>query len=117
MPFPALHVDPAWKYRKMFSFRNDLVDQRKLNLLVHTYEVRLRRGIGPVIHQSILYTTVMKTGAFKRAVEKINFDAARDGCVMAGTGPMLKSGFFHQGLQKITDIPSIKDLTHGRYKT
>lgn len=108
MPFPALHVEPTWKYRKMFSFRNDLVDQRKLNLLVHTYEIRLRRGIGPVIHQSILYTTVMKTGAFKRAVEKINFDAARDGVRHGGDRPHAKERIFSSRVTKTQRHPLYK---------
>ena len=35
VPFPLLHIDTTWKFRKIISFRNNLFDQLKLNLFVH----------------------------------------------------------------------------------
>lgn len=78
-PFPLLHVDTGWKFREMISFRDEIVAQLGLDLLVHTNPDGVARGIGPVSHGSAVHTDVMKTQALKQALDKYGFDAAFGG--------------------------------------
>ena len=78
-PFPLLHVDTTWKFRDMIAFRDRRAAELGLELLVHTNEDGLRRGINPFTHGSKVHTDVMKTEALKQALDKYGFDAAFGG--------------------------------------
>src|SRR3989440_7104112 len=78
-PFPLLHVDTTWKFRAMYEFRDRMVQQLGMQLLVHVNAEGLRLGFSPFTHGSQLYTDVMKTQALKQALDKHRFDAAFGG--------------------------------------
>ncbi len=78
-PFPLLHVDTTWKFREMIVFRDQLAARLGLELIVHTNQEGVARGIGPLTHGSKLHTDVMKTEALKQALDKYGFDAAFGG--------------------------------------
>jgi len=78
-PFPLLHVDTTWKFRDMIAFRDRIAADLGLELLVHTNQDGLARGIGPFTHGSAVHTDVMKTQALKQALDKYGFDAAFGG--------------------------------------
>ncbi len=78
-PFPLLHVDTTWKFREMIRFRDRMVAECGLDLIVHVNEEGVRRGISPFTHGSALYTDVMKTEGLKQALDRYNFDAAFGG--------------------------------------
>jgi sulfate adenylyltransferase subunit 2 len=78
-PFPFLHVDTTWKFRDMIRFRDETAKRLGLELLVHTNQEGLDRGIGPFTHGSAVHTDVMKTQALKQALDKYGFDAAFGG--------------------------------------
>src|SRR6266478_5137557 len=78
-PFPLLHVDTTWKFRAMYEFRDRVVQQLGMQLLVHVNPEGLRLGMNPFTHGSQLYTDVMKTQALKQALDKHRFDAAFGG--------------------------------------
>jgi len=78
-PFPLLHVDTTWKFRDMIAFRDRRAKELGLELLVHTNQDGLARGINPFTHGSKLHTDVMKTEALKQALDKWRFDAAFGG--------------------------------------
>lgn len=78
-PFPLLHVDTTWKFRDMISFRDETARRLGFQLIVHTNEEGLRRGISPFVSGSSLYTQVMKTEALRQALDKYGFDAAIGG--------------------------------------
>jgi sulfate adenylyltransferase subunit 2 len=78
-PFPFLHVDTAWKFREMISFRDETAKRLGLNLLVHINEDGVRRGINPFESGSAVHTQVMKTEGLKQALDKYGFDAAFGG--------------------------------------
>lgn len=78
-PFPLLHVDTTWKFRDMISFRDETVRKHGLELLVHTNQDGLKRGINPIDHSPSIYTDVMKTVALKQALDLHGFDAAFGG--------------------------------------
>jgi len=78
-PFPLLHVDTTWKFREMIAFRDRMVKELGLELIVHINEEGVRQGIGPFTHGSGVHTDVMKTQALKQALDKYGFDAAFGG--------------------------------------
>ena len=78
-PFPLLHVDTTWKFRDMIAFRDKLAADLGLNLLIHTNQDGLARGVNPFASGSSLHTQVMKTEGLKQALDKYGFDAAFGG--------------------------------------
>tara|TARA_R100000005_G_C5001623_1_gene208837 strand:+ start:3662 stop:4570 length:909 start_codon:yes stop_codon:yes gene_type:complete len=79
VPFPLLHVDTTWKFRDMIHFRDTIVKEYGLELLIHINQEGVKRGIGPFTHGSALHTDVMKTEALKQALDHYKFDAAFGG--------------------------------------
>ncbi len=74
-----MHVDTKWKFREMITFRDELVANLGLKLIVHTNQEGLKQGIGPFTHGSAVHTDVMKTQALKQALDLYKFDAAFGG--------------------------------------
>ncbi|WP_342164535.1 sulfate adenylyltransferase subunit CysD [Methylobacterium sp. SD21] len=79
LPFPLLHVDTTWKFKEMIAFRDSRAKELGLDLLVHTNQDGLARGVGPVSHGSEVHTDVMKTQALRQALDLHKFDAAFGG--------------------------------------
>jgi sulfate adenylyltransferase subunit 2 len=79
IPFKLLHVDTMWKFKEMISFRDWVVNEFQLDLIVHTNEEGLKNNIGPITHGSKMHTDIMKTQALKQALNKYKFDAALGG--------------------------------------
>jgi sulfate adenylyltransferase subunit 2 len=78
-PFPLLHVDTTWKFREMIEFRDRMVAECGLELIVHVNEEGARQGVSPFTHGSALYTDIMKTEGLKQALDHYKFDAAFGG--------------------------------------
>jgi sulfate adenylyltransferase subunit 2 len=78
-PFPLLHVDTTWKFRDMIAFRDQMVKDLGLELIVHINQDGVSQGIGPFTHGSGVHTDVMKTQGLKQALDKYGFDAAFGG--------------------------------------
>ncbi len=78
-PFPLLHVDTRWKFRDMYTFRDQLVKDLSMELIAYTNPEGLEKGINPFTHGSALHTHIMKTEALKQALDKFGFDAAFGG--------------------------------------
>jgi sulfate adenylyltransferase subunit 2 len=78
-PFPLLHIDTTWKFRDMIAFRDKTVREFGLELIVHTNEEGLKKGINPYDYSPSVYTDVMKTQPLKQALDKYGFDAAFGG--------------------------------------
>ena len=79
IPFKLLHIDTMWKFKEMISFRDWVVNEFQLDLIVHTNEEGLKNNIGPITHGSKMHTDIMKTQALKQALNKYKFDAALGG--------------------------------------
>ncbi len=79
LPFPILHVDTTWKFKEMIAFRDKMVSDNGLDLLVHINAEGVEKGIGPFTHGSAVHTDVMKTAGLKQALDKFGFDAAFGG--------------------------------------
>ncbi len=78
-PFPLLHVDTTWKFRAMYEFREQVINQTGMELLTHTNQEGIAQGVNPFTHGSGLHTDIMKTEALKQALNKYGFDAAFGG--------------------------------------
>jgi hypothetical protein len=79
LPFPLLQVDTTWKFREITAFGDETARRLGLELLVHINADGLAKGINPFRHGSALHTDVMKTQAFKQALDRHRFDAVFGG--------------------------------------
>ena len=77
VPFPLLHIDTTWKFKEMIRFRDEFCKKNNLDLIVHTNNDAVERGINPFEHGN--YTDEMKTEALKQALDKGGYDAAFGG--------------------------------------
>ena len=73
-PLPLLHIDTTWKFREMISFRDEIVVDLGMTLIVHTNQQRLAEGVNPFTYDSERYTTMMKTEALKQALDAGAYD-------------------------------------------
>jgi sulfate adenylyltransferase subunit 2 len=78
-PFPLLHVDTTWKFRAMYEFRERMVRESGMELLVHKNPEAVRLGINPFTHGSSVHTDVWKTEGLKQALDQYQFDLAFGG--------------------------------------
>lgn len=78
-PFPLMHVDTTWKFKEMIEFRDKMVKEVGMELIVHTNQEGVDQGVGPFTHGSSKHTDIMKTQALKQALDKYKFDAAFGG--------------------------------------
>jgi sulfate adenylyltransferase subunit 2 len=76
-PFPLLHVDTTWKFREMIRFRDEIVANLGLRLLVHTNQEGLAQGINPFSAGSAVHTDIMKTVALNMYKFDVAFGGAR----------------------------------------
>jgi sulfate adenylyltransferase subunit 2 len=78
-PFPLLHIDTTWKFRAMYEFRDRMVQELGLDLIVHINPDGLKLNINPFVHGSAIHTDIMKTQALKQALDRYGFDVAFGG--------------------------------------
>jgi sulfate adenylyltransferase subunit 2 len=78
-PFPLLHIDTTWKFHEMIAFRDETVARLGMDMIVHTNNEGIERGISPIASSSLIYTQVMKTEGLRQAIDKWGFDAALGG--------------------------------------
>jgi sulfate adenylyltransferase subunit 2 len=78
-PFPLLHVDTTWKFRAMYEFRDHMVRESGMEIIVYQNPEAKRRGINPFEHGSALHTDLWKTQGLKQALDLHGFDAAFGG--------------------------------------
>ena len=78
-PFSFLHVDTGWKFREMYQFRDNLVKELGIDLIVYKNPMGVEQDINPFTHGSALHTDIMKTQGLKQALDNYKFDAAFGG--------------------------------------
>ena len=79
IPFKLLHIDTTWKFKEMIGFRDEVVKELALNLIVHTNQAGVAAGINPFTSGISEYTRIMKTVALRDALDLHGFDAAIGG--------------------------------------
>ena len=78
-PFPLMHVDTRWKFQAMYQFRDDVVKDVGMDLIIHVNPDGVQKNINPFDHGSALHTDIMKTEGLKQALDKYQFDVAFGG--------------------------------------
>ena len=78
-PFQLLHVDTTWKFQDMYAFRDQIVNDRGLDLLIYKNPECVERGINPFDHGSATHTDLWKTEGLKQALDLYGFDLAFGG--------------------------------------
>ncbi|MEI8235952.1 MAG: sulfate adenylyltransferase subunit CysD [Methylococcaceae bacterium] len=78
-PFPMMHIDTTWKFKEMIEFRDKMVKELGLDLIVHVNQEGVDMNISPFVHGSKKHTDVMKTDGLKQSLNKYQFDAAFGG--------------------------------------
>ncbi len=79
LPFPLLHVDTTWKFREMYTLRDQVAATPGTELIVYINPDAVARGINPFTHGSAVHTDIWKTQGLKQALDKYGFDAALGG--------------------------------------
>ena len=79
IPCPLLHIDTTWKFKEMISFRDEVVAEAGVKLLVHTNQEGVAAGANPFTTGISEYTRIMKTVALRQALDEYAFDAAIGG--------------------------------------
>ena len=79
IPFALLHIDTTWKFKEMISFRDQVVVEAGVKLLVHTNQEGVASGASPFKTGISEYTRIMKTVALRQALDQHAFDAAIGG--------------------------------------
>lgn len=74
IPFPIIHIDTGLKFKEMYDFRDRLVKEWDLDLVVAKNEEAIKEGMGPE-KGKFKCCTKLKTEALKMILEKYNFDA------------------------------------------
>jgi sulfate adenylyltransferase subunit 2 len=78
-PFPLLHVDTTWKFHAMYEFRDKMVADSGMELLVHQNPDCVEQRINPFTHGSAVHTDMWKTEGLKQALDLYGFDVAFGG--------------------------------------
>lgn len=78
-PFPLLHVDTRWKFQEMYDFRDAMVRESGMEILVHTNPEAIEKNINPFDHGSSLHTDITKTAGLKQALDRHQFDVVFGG--------------------------------------
>ena len=73
-PLPLLHIDTTWQFREMIAFRDRMVAEAGVDLVVHVNREGLRAGVDPFSQGSERYTDVMTTEALRQALDAEKYD-------------------------------------------
>lgn len=79
LPFPLMHIDTTWNFQETIEFRDNLVKEMGLDLIVHINQDGVKQGISPFSHGSQIYTDTMLTQSLRQGLDKHGFDAAFGG--------------------------------------
>ncbi len=74
-PFPLMHVDTTFKFGEMIAFRDNLMKELGLDLIVYTNQEGVKAGVNPWSVGSKKHTDIMKTQALLQALNLHGFDA------------------------------------------
>jgi len=72
-PLPLLHVDSTWEFRSLLDFRDAFAREHGFRLIAYANEEGRAAGLNPFDHGEY-YTTAMRTGALKQALDQGGYD-------------------------------------------
>lgn len=74
IPFPVIHIDTGYKFKQMYEFRDRVVEDWGLELVVAKNEEAMKAGVGPESGK-FECCTQLKTVALMKCLEELGFDA------------------------------------------
>ena len=74
IPFPAMHLDTSYKFKKMYKFRDKYAKEWNINLIVSRNEKALKEGMSPE-KGKFECCNALKTVALKQAIAEHGFKA------------------------------------------
>lgn len=74
IPIPVIHIDTSYKLKEIYEFRDKLVRDWNLNLIIARNEEALKAGVNPKIGR-LKCCTALKTEALRQVIEKHGFKA------------------------------------------
>ncbi len=74
IPFPVIHIDTTHKFPEMYTFRDELVKEWGLDLLVARNEEALAAGVGPHGESKLECCDALKTQALKQFIAQNRFE-------------------------------------------
>ena len=92
VPFPVLHIDTSYKFPAIYAFRDRLVREWGLDLLVARNEEALAAGMSNV--RKLECCNSLKTVALKQAIERYGFEALLLGIRRDEHGVRAKERYF-----------------------
>jgi sulfate adenylyltransferase subunit 2 len=75
VPFPVIHIDTGFKFKEIYNFRNEWVQNWNLDMIVGKNEQALARGMKPCAGNKSDCCGQLKTEALKQVLEKYRFTA------------------------------------------
>ena len=79
IPFPALHVDTGFKFHELYEFRDRVVQEKKINLIIRRNEKAISQSMNPHQFGTEKCCMNLKTQALLEALRELNCDAAIGG--------------------------------------
>ena len=73
IPFPIMHIDTSYKFKKMIKWRDEYAKKWELNLIIGRNEEAIKAGMGP--KSKFACCTALKTEALKQTIDKYKFKA------------------------------------------
>jgi len=74
IPFPVIHIDTGYKFPQIYEFRDKIVEEWHLNLIIAQNEKALKKEMSPKKGR-LDCCTLLKTEALKDLLRKEKFDA------------------------------------------
>jgi sulfate adenylyltransferase subunit 2 len=79
LPFPLIHIDTGYKFREMYSFRDQVARDIGAELIVHRNEDAIAKGTNPYSIGTKACCGLLKTEALLQVLRKYEVDAAIGG--------------------------------------
>ena len=74
IPFPVIHIDTGYKFKQMYTFRDKIAEEWRMDLVIARNEEAIKAGIGPK-NGKFECCTKLKTEALMKYLDKHGFDA------------------------------------------
>jgi sulfate adenylyltransferase subunit 2 len=94
VPFPVIHIDTSYKFPEIYEFRERLVAEWELDLVIARNEDALAAGMGPTTIDKFSCCNALKTEALKQALARYGFDALLLGIRRDEHGVRAKERYF-----------------------
>ncbi|RZN34433.1 MAG: sulfate adenylyltransferase subunit CysD [Methanophagales archaeon ANME-1-THS] len=74
IPFPVIHIDTGYKFKRMYAFRDRIAEEWGMDLVIARNEAAMKSGVGPKSGK-FECCTKLKTEALMQCLDKYGFDA------------------------------------------